>query len=139
MLYAANAILLGFTAAGCIVFASNILAAAHVVSTPWTSRAIAVGVIIFVTLIHGITPRAGVWLMNILGVFKIVLLLVVVVSGWVVLGGHVSSVPDPMLNFRDGFAGSSNAPYNYASSMFKVLNSYCRWISFVLFSLFIIL
>lgn len=46
ILFATNAILLGFTASGCIVFASNILVAASVTSTPWKSRGIAVGVIL---------------------------------------------------------------------------------------------
>lgn len=46
ILFATNAILLGFTASGCIVFASNILVAADVKSTPWKSRGIAVGVIL---------------------------------------------------------------------------------------------
>lgn len=50
ILYAANAILLGFTAAGCIVFASNILTAAHVKVTNWNERGIAIGVIVYAAL-----------------------------------------------------------------------------------------
>ncbi|KAL8286211.1 hypothetical protein RQP46_004699 [Phenoliferia psychrophenolica] len=127
VLFATNAIFLGFTASGCIVFASNILKAAHVTVTDWNERGIAMGVILFVTLIHGFTPHWGIRLMNLLSVIKIAILLVVVVSGWVVLGGHIKSIPDPHANFRNGFANSSHSPYNYASALFKVLNSFTGW------------
>ncbi|KAL4079817.1 amino acid transporter [Scleroderma citrinum] len=126
IIFAMNAILLGFTANGCIVFASNILVAAGKTATTWSERGIALGVIFFVTLLHGITPRTGVYVMNFLTVFKIAILLLVVVSGWVVLSGK-TSVEDPHANFRDAFAGSSHSSNNYATAMFKVLNSYAGW------------
>ncbi|GAA5919661.1 hypothetical protein JCM1841_005213 [Sporobolomyces salmonicolor] len=126
-LFAVNAIILGFTASGCIVFASNILVAAKHEVTTWNERGIAVAVIVVVTLIHGFTPKWGVRLMNLLGIFKVVILLLVVVSGWVVLGGGIKSIPDPKANFRNGFSGSSHSAYNYASALFKVLNSYAGW------------
>jgi len=65
---------------GCIVFASNILVAAGHEVTTWNERGIAVAVILSITLIHGLVPRHGVRLMNLLAIFKIVLLLLVVVS-----------------------------------------------------------
>ncbi|EKM57703.1 uncharacterized protein PHACADRAFT_170914 [Phanerochaete carnosa HHB-10118-sp] len=126
VIFAANAILLGFTASGCIVFASNILEAAGKEATEWAERGIALGVIFFVTLLHGITPRLGVYVMNGLSVFKIVILLFVVISGWVVLGDH-TRVKDPFVNFRHAFAGSSHSSNDYATATFKVLNAYAGW------------
>ncbi|EIW82051.1 amino acid transporter [Coniophora puteana RWD-64-598 SS2] len=126
IMFAANAILLGFTASGCIVFASNILVSAGHEATRWSERGIALGVIGFVTLVHGLTPRAGVVLMNALSIFKIVILVFVVVTGWVVLGGH-TRIADPHANFRNAFAGSSNSSNDYATAMFKVLNAYSGW------------
>lgn len=126
VIFAANAILLGFTASGCIVFASNILEAAGKEATRWAERGIALGVIFFVTILHGLTPRFGVYLMNGLSVFKIVILLFVVITGWVVLGGH-TRVKDPFVNFRDAFAGSSHSSNDYATATFKVLNAYAGW------------
>ncbi|KAI0353860.1 amino acid transporter [Trametes cingulata] len=126
VIFAANAILLGFTASGCIVFAQNILITAGHAADRWTTRGIALGVIAFVTLLHGLTPRLGVWVMNGLSVFKIVILLFVVITGWVVLSGH-TSVPDPHANFRHAFAGSSNSSNDYATATFKVLNAYAGW------------
>ncbi|OSD05039.1 amino acid transporter [Trametes coccinea BRFM310] len=126
VIFAANAILLGFTASGCIVFAQNILVSAGHTADRWVTRGIALGVIGFVTLLHGLTPRLGVWVMNGLSVFKIVILLFVVVSGWVVLSGH-TRVQDPHANFRNAFAGSSHSSNDYATATFKVLNAYAGW------------
>ncbi|KIP03101.1 hypothetical protein PHLGIDRAFT_26278 [Phlebiopsis gigantea 11061_1 CR5-6] len=126
VIFAANAILLGFTASGCIVSRQLILTAAGKDATRWAERGIALGVIFFVTILHGFTPRLGVYLMNGLSVFKIIILLFVVITGWVVLGGH-TRVQDPHANFRDAFAGSSHSSNDYATATFKVLNAYAGW------------
>ncbi|KAG2156963.1 amino acid transporter [Suillus bovinus] len=126
VVFATNAILLGFTASGCIVFASNILVAANQIAGQWNERGIALGVIFFVTLLHGLTPKTGVLIMNLLSIFKIVILVFVVVTGWVVLSGK-TRVADPHYNFRNAFAGSSTSSNNYATATFKVLNAYAGW------------
>jgi amino acid transporter len=124
--FAANAILLGFTASGCIVFASNILVAADQAVGRWNERGIALGVMLFVTLLHGFTPKTGVLIMNLLSIFKIVILVFVVITGWVVLSGK-TRVTDPYYNFRNAFAGSSTSSNDYATATFKVLFAYSGW------------
>ncbi|KZW03342.1 amino acid transporter [Exidia glandulosa HHB12029] len=126
VIFAMNAILLGFTAAGCIVFANNILIVAGHTATRWAARGIALAVIFFVTILHGFTPRLGIWLMNFLSVFKLIILIFVVITGWVVLSGK-THIEDPHVNFRDAFAGSSHSGNDYATAMFKVLNAYAGW------------
>ncbi|KAI1413048.1 high affinity methionine permease [Hypoxylon sp. FL1857] len=127
IVFAVQAILLGFTASGCIVFASNIIVAADSQPTEWQERGIAIAVIVFVTLIHTFIPKVGVHLMNALGWIKVIILAFIVVTGWVVLGGGVKSIPDPHASFRNSFAGSSHSGNQYATALFKVLNSYAGW------------
>nr|AOR51851.1 amino acid transporter [Phaffia rhodozyma] len=129
ILFAVNAIFLGFTASGCIVFANNILTAAGVTASQWNARGIAVGVIFFVTALHTIRPGFGIKVMNFLTIVKIALLSFVVVTGWVVLGGGISKtkVADPHSSFRNSFEGTSSSSYAFASAIFKVLNSYSGW------------
>ncbi|KAH8816509.1 high affinity methionine permease [Xylogone sp. PMI_703] len=127
VIFSTQAILLGFTASGCIIFASNILVAADHKVTNWNERGIALGVIVFVTIIHTFIPKTGVRLMNALSSIKLIILLFIVVTGWVVLGGNVHSVPDPHASFRNGFAGSVHSGGPYATALFKVLNSYAGW------------
>ncbi|TFK39203.1 amino acid transporter [Crucibulum laeve] len=126
VIFAMNAILLGFTASGCIVFANNILISAGHAADRWVVRGIALGVIFFVTLLHGLTPRLGVAVMNGLSVFKIVILLVIVITGWVVLSGK-THIQNPHANFHNAFAGSSHSSNDYATATFKVLNAYAGW------------
>lgn len=107
-------------------YLGNILVAAGQPVGRWTERGIALGVIFFVTLLHGLTPKTGVLIMNSLSIFKIVILLFVVVTGWVVLSGK-TRVADPHYNFRNAFAGSSTSSNDYATATFKVLNAYAGW------------
>jgi amino acid transporter len=90
----------------------------------WQERGIAIGLIVFVTLIHTFTPRAGVYLMNVLGSIKVMLLLFIVITGFVVLGGGVKTIHHPTASFQNAFAGSASSGNLYASALFKVLNSY---------------
>lgn len=85
VVFAVQAILLGFTASGCIVFASNVILASGKTATDWEKRGIAIVVISFITLLHTFFPKIGVSGMNALGVLKVVLLLFIVVTGWVSL------------------------------------------------------
>ncbi len=114
-------------ASGCIVFATNIMVAAGRTATEWQQRGIAIAVIVFVTIVHTFIPKAGVVLMNVLSSIKVIILLFIVVTGWVVLGGGVKAVPDPHSSFRDAFAGSATSGNLYASALFKVLNSYAGY------------
>lgn len=79
---------------------------------------------IFVSLMHGLTPRLGVRVINFVGVIKVVILLFIVVTGWAVLGGGVSRIPDPGASFHNAFAGSSSHANPYATALFKVLSSF---------------
>lgn len=79
VIFSTQAVLLGFTASGCIVFASNIWVAAGLVASAWQQRGVAIGVIIVVTFVHTFTPKLGVWTMNALSSIKIIILLFIVV------------------------------------------------------------
>jgi hypothetical protein len=54
---------------------------------------------------------------QLLSIFKIVILLFVVITGWVVLSGK-TRVTDPHYNFRNAFAGSSTSSYEVRSVIF---------------------
>ncbi|KAJ5901483.1 hypothetical protein N7495_002011 [Penicillium taxi] len=127
VVFAVQAVLLGFTASGCVVFASYIWKAAGRVASEWEERGVAIAVIVSITCLHTFLPKWGVHGMNVIGVYKIILLLFIVVTGWVVLSGRVASIPDPHVNFRNAFKGSVQSSNPYAIALFKVLNSYTGW------------
>lgn len=76
------------------------------------------------TLLHTFLPKLGVRGMNFITTIKIITLLFIVVTGWVVLSGRVHRVQDPHASFRNAFAGSVHSGNVYATALFKVLNSY---------------
>ncbi|KAL6234574.1 amino acid permease-domain-containing protein [Aspergillus navahoensis] len=127
VVFAVQAVALGFTASGCIVFASNMIVASGKLASEWEERGIAIAVISFITLLHVFLPNWGVRGMNAIGVLKVVLLLFIVVTGWVVLSGRVHSIPDPHASFHHSFAGSATSSNLYATALFKVLNSFAGW------------
>ncbi|KAB2572130.1 High affinity methionine permease [Lasiodiplodia theobromae] len=127
VVFAFQAVLLGFTASGCIIFASNILVATGHTATEWQKRSIALGVITFVTVLHTFLPKLGVRGMNFIGLIKIFTLLFIVITGWVVLSGGAPRVSDPHASFRHAFEGSATSGNLYATALFKVLNSYAGW------------
>jgi L-type amino acid transporter 9 len=83
---------------------------------------------VFVVILHGLTPRAGVYVMNLLSIFKIVILIFVVITGWVVLSGK-THITNPQANFTNAFAGSSRSSGDYATATFKVIYAYSGWSS----------
>ncbi|KAI9689679.1 MAG: hypothetical protein M1820_010108 [Bogoriella megaspora] len=127
VVFAVNAIFLGFTASGCIIFSKNMVAAANRVASDWEQRGIAIAVIVFVTAVHTFIPKMGVKMMNLLGSIKVILLVFIIVTGWVVLGGGAKRVTNPGASFKNSFAGSATSSNLYASALFKVLNSYAGW------------
>lgn len=91
------------------------------------TRAIAVAVITFCVLIHGLFPRAGRVLFNGLGIFKVIVLFLISISGAMVLMGFF---PDKKTdNLSDIFQGQpfGGGLYNYAIALLRVVYAYRGW------------
>lgn len=71
-----------------------LLAAGSTAPDGWAARGIAVACISFAVLLHGILPKWGTRLFDVLGIFKVVILLFIVFSGFAALAGH-RKVPNP--------------------------------------------
>lgn len=70
-------------------------------------------------------PKIGVKIMDGVGVIKMILLLIVV-TGYAVLGGRVTQISDPHASFRNSLAGFVKTGNPYASALFKILSSLDR-------------
>lgn len=126
--FAWQAILLGFTASGCIVFATYVIKAAGKTASEWEKRGIALAVVTVICAAHTVVPRWAVRGMNALVVIKVGVLVFIVVAGWAVLGGATKDrIPHPTASFQDAFAGTTSSGYLWATALFKVLNSYAGW------------
>ncbi|KKA22853.1 High affinity methionine permease [Rasamsonia emersonii CBS 393.64] len=102
-MFAAYAVLLGWAAGNSVIFGEYILNAAQVEVTRWNQRGVGLACISAAFLIHATALKWGLRLQNFLGTIKLIIILIIVVTGWVALGGHLKvEKPD---NFSDAFAG----------------------------------
>ncbi|KAJ5105810.1 methionine permease [Penicillium alfredii] len=132
-LVAAQAVILGFTASNCIVFAKYTLFAFNIESTEFQHKALAVGLLTIITIIHGRFLRTGIWIQNVLGWVKIFLIGAMSLTGiWVILlrlyGGPAHISPGAARNSPivwDTIWEGSNWSWNLLSTaLFKVIYSY---------------
>ncbi|KAE8353799.1 amino acid/polyamine transporter I [Aspergillus coremiiformis] len=85
-LIAVHAVLLGFTASNSIIFAKYTLFAFHVEPTEYQHKALAVGLLTLITIVHGGFLKTGIWIQNMLGWVKIFLIAAMSLTGiWVIL------------------------------------------------------
>ncbi|KAM0753311.1 high-affinity methionine permease [Meredithblackwellia eburnea MCA 4105] len=122
--YAAYAALLGWPSGNSVYSGQMLLNAAGTEVTRWNQRAIGVAVVTFALLLHGTLPKWGLRLQNTLGVFKIGVLIFIIISGFVALGGHVrAGAPSPS-NFHNAFAGTKSDANSFVSALYNVIWSF---------------
>ncbi|ORY61480.1 amino acid permease [Pseudomassariella vexata] len=129
---ASQMILLGFSSGNSLAFGRYILyASGSTEPDGWAARGIAVACITFAVVLHSTLPKWGLRLVNVLGIFKVVILLLIVCSGFAALAGR-RLVPDPH-NFDNAFAlekgngyGGGGA-YAYATALLRIIYSYKGW------------
>ncbi|KAK7440411.1 hypothetical protein VKT23_017049 [Stygiomarasmius scandens] len=120
--YAIYAALLGWPSGNSVYTGEMLLNAAGTEVTRWNQRAIGVGVVTFALIVHGVTPKWGIRLQNILGFFKIVVLLFIICTGFAALAGHVpGGKPD---NFKNSFAGTKTDANLFINAMYNVIWSF---------------
>jgi amino acid transporter len=122
--FGAYASLLGWAAGNSLVFGEYILHAAGKEPTQWNTRGIALACITFSLLIHGTALKWGLRLQNVLGTFKIVILLLIAFAGFGALAGHVKIDPKPD-NFRNSFEGTGSINANaFVTGLYNVIWSF---------------
>jgi amino acid transporter len=84
-LVATQAVLLGFTASNCIVFAQYTLYAFNVEATDYRRKSLAVGLLTAITVVHSCFLKTGIRIQNFLGWIKIGLVIFMVLSGFFVV------------------------------------------------------
>ncbi|EAQ91425.1 hypothetical protein CHGG_03360 [Chaetomium globosum CBS 148.51] len=129
-------VLFAISTGNSISFSSYLLHAATKSSQEgtWMNQGIAIAAITVVCLIHAFAPRWGIWLSNGFGAFKLVMLSLLVCTGFAALAGRTATPrPDNFSSFHG--AGSSRAPDDnpagaaggYSIALLQVLYSYSGW------------
>lgn len=90
-LVAAQAVLLGFTASNCIIFGKYVLFAFDLEPTDAAQKVLAVGLLTVITVVHGCFLKTGIFVQNVLGWAKVVLIVFMFLTGLFVVTFRVGS------------------------------------------------
>ncbi|OBR14714.1 Amino acid permease [Colletotrichum higginsianum IMI 349063] len=124
-LYTGYVVLLGWASGNSVVFGEYILHAANVEVDRWNQRAIGLACITSAFLIHGLALKWGLRLQNLLGSIKLIIILIIILCGFVALGGHVKLPEDQKpRNFENAFAGTTGSAYGVVTALYNVIWSY---------------
>ena len=121
-LYTGYVVLLGWAGSNSVVFGEYILHAANVEVNRWNQRGVGLACITAAFLIHGLALKWGLRLQNLLGVIKLLIILLIVVSGWAALGGAIKI--DKPNNFDNAFKGTTGSAYGVVTALYNVIWSY---------------
>lgn len=121
-MYAGYVVLLGWAGSNSVVFGEYILLAANVEVNRWNQRGIGLACVTAAFLIHGLALKWGLRLQNLLGVIKLLILLLIVICGFVALGGHLK-IEKPH-NFTNAFEGTTGSAYGIVTALYNVIWSY---------------
>lgn len=91
-------------------------------SSGWHSRGVGFGCITFVTLLNIASAKWSLRLINFLTVIKLLVLIVIVITGIVAAAGGIDIGHND--NWSRGFKGTRNDAHSYASALTKVLWAY---------------
>jgi amino acid transporter len=128
-LVAVQAVLLGFTASNCIVFGRYTIFALDIEPTEATQKAVAVGLLTAITVVHGSFLKTGILIQNILGWVKVFLVLFMAGAGLFVVvfqpkNTH-GATPGMAVFEWDNLWRDSNWSWGIVSTaLFKVFYSY---------------
>ncbi|KAH9242449.1 hypothetical protein K456DRAFT_1716171 [Colletotrichum gloeosporioides 23] len=121
--FAVQSVILSFGSANATVMANYLIAISGHEGTDWQIKGTALACYTLATLIVFNTKYAY-WFSNGVGIVKICTLLFVIITGFVVLGGH-TKVQDPTANFKDAWSGSSSATaYGMTTALYRIIFSY---------------
>ncbi|KAJ5085214.1 hypothetical protein N7532_009985 [Penicillium argentinense] len=123
-LFAAKHVVFSFASSNAVVMAQYIFGIGGIEYTDWQMKGVAVAVY---TLAYFVVSASTKWSLRFIvwfGILKILTLVFISIAGLVVLGGH-TRVPDPQMNWRNAWEGSSEATaYGATNAMVKLIFSY---------------
>ncbi|KAH9043460.1 amino acid transporter [Lactarius hengduanensis] len=124
--FAMIAVLLSFSATNSVVFAQYTLTLFDLPVTDYSQTVVALGVATFSVGVVAASTKWSLRAVNVLGIFKVLSLVFVAVTGVAVLAGF-TRVSDPFANFHNVWQGSSTNPNALATAFFKVNFAYTGW------------
>lgn len=126
-LVAVQAVLLGFTASNCIVFAQYTLFAFDIEGTDFLRKSLAVGLLTAITIVHGCFRKTGIRIQNFLGWVKVGLVVFMIFAGLFVVVFRPAGSGGTRSHFPKGADLWKDTEWSWgviSTTLFKVFYSY---------------
>ncbi|KAI8657852.1 High-affinity methionine permease [Fusarium keratoplasticum] len=122
--FAVQSVLLNFGSSNAIVLARYAWRMTLKEPTEWQVRGVAIAPYSLAIIFAGANNKWSLWASNFIGALKLLTLLFISITGLVVLGGHVKSIPNPTANFHNAFEGATANGNDLASALVSIVFSY---------------
>ncbi|KAF5027072.1 hypothetical protein F66182_841 [Fusarium sp. NRRL 66182] len=122
--FAVQSVVLSFSSSNAIVLSRYLWRITGKVPSDWEMKGVAIVAYTFAVICVIAHNKYSLWAVNVLGALKIMTLVFISITGFFVLGGNVSSIPDPQANFRNSFEGTTDNGNDLASALVNIVFSY---------------
>ncbi|KAI1127739.1 high-affinity methionine permease [Nemania abortiva] len=122
--FAFYSVVLSFSSSNAIVLSNYLWALAHKTPTEWQTKGVAIAAYSLAVICVIAHNKYSLWATNIFGVVKIITLVFISITGFVVLGGNVSRIPDPKANFHNAFEGTTNNGNDLSVALVNIIFAY---------------
>ncbi|KXJ87303.1 amino acid permease-domain-containing protein [Microdochium bolleyi] len=121
--FAVQNVILSFSSSNAIVLSRYLWRIAAIDPTAWQLKGVAVAAYTLAVICVLAHNKWSLYAVNVFGVFKVVLLIVISITGLVVLGGN-THIKDPQANFRNSFDGTTTNGNDLANAIVNIVFSY---------------
>lgn len=122
--FAVQSVFLSFSSSNAIVLSRYIWRIADTEPSDWQTKGVALAAYTLAVVCVIAHNKYSLWAVNFFGALKIITLVFISITGFVVLGGNVSRVEDPHANFRNSFDGTTDNGNDLASALVSIVFSY---------------
>ncbi|KAF5683843.1 high-affinity methionine permease [Fusarium denticulatum] len=122
--FAVQSVLLSFGSSNAVVLATYLFRCSTKEPSNWETKGVALAGYTVACLCLVFNTKYAYWFQNAIGVVKILTLIFIIITGFVVLGGH-TDIEDPKVNFRNAFEGTGSASaYGLTNALYRIIFSY---------------
>lgn len=124
--YAFFTVVFSFASSNAVVLARYIFRAAGHTATEWENKGLAMASYTVISFLCLISTRWSIRLMNLISVVKLIILLFIVITGFVVLAGG-TQVENPKANFQNSFDGITNNGNDIVNALVSINFAYAGY------------
>ncbi|KAF9880069.1 high affinity methionine permease [Colletotrichum karsti] len=125
--FAVQSVILSFSSSNAVVLSRYVWRMADITPSEWQMRGVAIAAYTLAVICVLAHNKYSLWLVNVIGVLKILTLVFISIAGLVVLGGNVKHIPDPKANFRNAFEGTTTNGNDLSNALVSIVFSYAGY------------